>query len=84
MSHTIASVSQTAFLPTQTQPGISAVASETSFGFEQEDAFERTMPRAKVSSKADETSEQAARINPLYRLILMFRRVVSAIRSLLS
>lgn len=84
MSHTIASVSQTAFLPTQTQPGISAVASETSFGFEQEDAFERTIPRAKVSSKAHETSEKAARNNPLYRLILMLCRLIAAIKSLIS
>ena len=41
MSHNIASVSQAAFLPQQTGPGISAVQSQPSFGFEENDAFER-------------------------------------------
>ena len=44
MSHNIASVSQAAFLPQQTGPGISAVQSQPSFGFEEDDAFERKEP----------------------------------------
>ena len=38
MSHTIASVSQATYLPKEQGPGISAVQSQPSFGFEQEDA----------------------------------------------
>ena len=48
MSHNIASVSQAAFLPQQTGPGISAVQSQPSFGFEENDAFERRSPPAEL------------------------------------
>ena len=48
MSHNIASVSQAAFLPQQTGPGISAVQSQPSFGFEENDAFERREPPSRT------------------------------------
>ena len=82
MSHTIASVSQATYLPKERGPGISAVQSQPSFGFEENDAFERASTTASTPKPKDHSSEANAPHNPLYRLILMFRRLVQRLKGL--
>ena len=79
MSHNIASVSQAAFLPQQTGPGISAVQSQPSFGFEETDAFERKEPKYKSSKGRQGQSNEHKPTNPLYRLVMMIRRILQTI-----
>ena len=79
MSHNIASVSQAAFLPQQTGPGISAVQSQPSFGFEENDAFERKEPIRKRSKRPRGQSNKDKPTNPLYRLVMMIRRILQTI-----
>ena len=84
MSHTIASVSQATYLPKEQGPGISAVQSQPSFGFEQEDAFERepkTVAKEKPKSGA---TQRGAPANPLYRLIMAIKRFFRELISFLS
>ena len=75
MSHNIASVSQAAFLPQQTGPGISAVQSQPSFGFEETDAFERKEPTYKKPKEREGQSNAHKPTNPLYQLVMMIRRI---------
>ena len=79
MSHNIASVSQAAFLPQQTGPGISAVQSQPSFGFEETDAFERKEPAHKSSKRREGQSNKHKPTNPLYQLVMMIRRILQTI-----
>ena len=79
MSHNIASVSQAAFLPQQTGPGISAVQSQPSFGFEENDAFERKEATHRGSKSRHAQSDQRKPLNPLYRLVMIIRRILRTI-----
>ena len=81
MSHNIASVSQAAFLPQQTGPGISAVQSQPSFGFEENDAFERKEPTQQSSRERHVQSDRQTPTNPLYQLVMIIRRILRAIWS---
>ena len=79
MSHTIASVSQATFLPQQTGPGISAVQSQPSFGFEENDAFERQPSSKDPVNRRLSGAEKGKTTNPLYRLVMTIRRILRAI-----
>ena len=79
MSHNIASVSQAAFLPQQTGPGISAVQSQPSSGFEETDAFERKEPTYKNSTGRQGQSNAHKPTNPLYRLVMIIRRILQSL-----
>ena len=79
MSHNIASVSQAAFLPQQTGPGISAVQSQPSFGFEENDAFERRESLTELK-KSTRYSGRKNRQTPL-PIGLIIRRILRAIWS---
>lgn len=81
MSHNIASISQAAFLPQRADPGISAVQSQPSFGFEENDAFERKESLEDLSKTRKSPAPAKRTTNPLYRLILMVRRLLWAILS---
>ena len=81
MSHNIASVSQAAYLPQQTGPGISAVQSQPSFGFEENDAFERRESPQQNSRSRHVHSGRKKPTNPLYQLVLIIRRILRAIWS---
>ena len=79
MSHNIASVSQAAYLPQQTGPGISAVQSQPSFGFEENDAFERREPTKQSLRDRHVQSGRQKPTNPLYQLVMVIRRILRAI-----
>lgn len=83
MSHTIASVSQATYLPKEHGPGISAVQSQTSFGFEDNDAFERASkpPTSRKSKKIPK--EVPDNTNPLYRLVMALRGLLKQLKRLL-
>ena len=84
MSHTIASVSQATYLPKEQGPGISAVQSQPSFGFEQEDAFERQAQNVGKQKPKPGATQPAAQANPLYRLIMAIKRFFRELLSFLS
>ena len=73
MSHTIASVTHSNFLPRETGPGIAAVSQQPSFGFQDEDAFEKTEPVTRPTARG--TSQAVSTPgNPLFALIQLLRR----------
>ena len=80
MSHNIASVSQAAFLPQQTGPGISAVQSQPSFGFEENDASSARSPLSRAQ-ESDTFSPIDKRRQILYQLVMIIRRILRAIWS---